>query len=133
MADTGNGATLTLSGFTVDIVSIEIGSQTRGTGSKSLLSTTGFDEKFFHDLADAGSATITYLLDQGDALPSINAAVASATITAPLLSGSSAATYIGTAGFTEVSPPSFMNNELLIGKVVLTYDGVTGPTWTAET
>ena len=66
MADTGNGATFTRSGFTVDIRSISIGEQTIDLLDISILSTTGFAEKIAADLADAGSFTIEYLFDVVD-------------------------------------------------------------------
>ena len=71
MADTGNGATFTRSGTTVDIVAITIGDQRIDLLDISLLSTTGFMEKIAADLADAGEFTIEYLYDAADAAQSL--------------------------------------------------------------
>lgn len=133
MADTGNGATLTRSGFTVDIRSISIGNQTIDLLDISILSTTGFAEKIAADLADAGSFTVEYLFDATDADVTLGGAAASTTITFPVVGGSgTAATLAGTAICTDKKYPDLMNNELQMGSAVFTWDGVTGPAFTAQ-
>lgn len=133
MADTGNGATLTRTGFTVDIRSISIGNQTIDMLDVSLLSSTGFMKKLAADLADAGSFTVEYLFDAADALPTLGGAALSTTITLPLVtSGNTAATLAGTAVCTDRKPPDLMNNEVQVASATFTWDGVTGPTFTAE-
>lgn len=136
MPDTGNGATLTRSGFTVDIVSIELRSQTIDTLDISLLSDSTWMRKIAADLADAGSITVTWNFDAGDTgeLPTIGGAAVSTTVTWPIHdSGNTTnATLVGTAITTEVKPPDFANNELQVATATFTFDGVTGPTWTVE-
>lgn len=136
MPDTGNGATLTRSGLTVDIVSIQLSSQSIGTIDTSLLATTGFMQKIAEDLADAGTVTVEYNFDaeeSGDFQATGGAAV-STTITLPITNSGNTtnATIIGTAILTDFQPPSFANNELQRASVTLTWDGVTGPTFSAE-
>lgn len=133
MADTGNGATLTRSGFTVDIRSITIGNQTIDTLDISLISTTGYMEKIAADLADAGSFTVEYLFDATDADVALGGAAASTTITFPLVGGSgTAATLAGTAICTDKKYPDLQNNELQVAQATFTWDGVTGPAFTAQ-
>ena len=132
MADTGNGATLTFSGFTVDITAIRIGEQTIETLDTSLLSTTGFMTKIAADLADAGEFTVEYLFDSADGAVTVGGAAASATITWPLQSGTTEATIAGTAIKTSHKYPDFENNTLQPATLRLTWDGETGPAFTAE-
>ncbi len=133
MADTGNGATFTRSGFTVDIVSISIGDQTIDLLDTSTIATTGFAEKIAADLADAGEFTIEYLFDATDADVTLGGAAVSSTITFPLVGGSgTAATLAGTAICTTKKFPDLMNNELQMGSSTFTWDGVTGPAFTAQ-
>lgn len=130
--DTGNGATLTRSGFTVDIRAINIGNQTIDLLDKSILSTTGFAEKVAADLADAGSFTVEYLFDATDADVALGGAAASTTITFPIPGAGTAATLAGTAICTDKKFPDMMNNELMVATATFTWDGVTGPTFTAQ-
>lgn len=131
MADTGNGATLTRSGFTVDIRSITIGEQTIDMLDTSILTTTGFMEKVAADLADAGTFTVEYLFDSTDADVVLGGAAASTTVTFPS-QGGTAATLAGTAVCTSKKYPDLQNNELQVGSATFTWDGVTGPAFTAE-
>lgn len=133
MADTGNGATFTRSGFTVDVVAIVIGEQRIDLLDISLLSTTGFAEKISADLADAGSFTIEYLYDAGDGDVTLGGAAVSSVITWPLQSGeSTAANLTGTAICTSKKFPDLRNNEVQNAMAEFTWDGVTGPSLTAS-
>lgn len=133
MADTGNGATFTRSGYTVDIVSIEVGEETIDVLDVSLLSTTGYMEKIAADLADAGTFSITLRVDAADAAVAVGGAAVSSVITWPLQSGeSTAANITGTAIFTGKGSVTFSNNELQERTDTFTWDGVTGPTFTAS-
>ena len=128
MADTGNGATLTRSGMTVDITSISIGEQRIDVLDKSLLSTTGYAEKVSADLADAGSITVEYLYDAADVALTLGGTAVSTVVTFPLASGTVAANITGTAIITSLKYPDLANNELQTASVEITWDGVTGPT-----
>lgn len=133
MADTGNGATLTRSGFTVDIRSINIGEQTIDLLDISVLSTTGFMEKISADLADAGSFTVEYLFDATDADVTLGGAAVSTTITFPVVGGSgTAATLAGTAICTGKKFPDLQNNELQVASATFSWAGGTGPAFTAQ-
>jgi hypothetical protein len=128
MADTGNGATLTRAGFSVDIRSITIANQTIELLDVSIISTTGFMEKISADLADAGSFTVEYLFDATDAPVQIGGAAVSTTITFPVVGGSgTAATIAGTAICNDKKFPDLQNNELQVAQATFTWDGVTGP------
>ena len=133
MADTGNSATLTRTGFTVDIRSITIANQTIGLLDVSIISTTGFMEKISADLADAGSFTVEYLFDATDADVALGGAAVATTITFPLVGGSGTpATIAGTAICTDKKFPDLQNNELQVAQATFTWDGVTGPAFTAQ-
>lgn len=133
MADTGNGATLTRSGFTVDIRSITISNQTIELLDVSLISTTGFMKKIAADLADAGSFTVEYLFDATDADVALGGAAESTTITFPVVGGpGTAATLAGTAICTDKKYPDLQNNELQVGQATFSWDGVVGPVFTAQ-
>ena len=130
MADTGNGATLTRSGFTVDIVGISVGNMTLDVLDKTLLNDTGHAKKLPADISDAGTITVDYLFDSDDAIPTLGE-VSSTTITWPLATGqTTAANLAGTAIVTDIKLPDFRNNELQTAQVTFTWDGVTGPTYT---
>lgn len=134
MADTGNGATLTRSGFTVDIVAITIGEQRIELLDESLLSSTGFMKKLSADLADAGSITVEYLYDGTDANVSIGGAAVSTIVTWPLATGqTTAANLTGTAIAVSKKFPDFRNNELQTATAEFAWDGKTGPTLTVAT
>lgn len=129
-ADTGNGATITRTGFTADIRSISIGNQTIDMLDTSLLSTTGFAEKISADLADAGSITVEVQFDVTDADIALGGAAVSTTITFP--GTGTQATLAGTAVLTDKKLPDLMNNEVMVASYTFTWDGVTGPTFTAQ-
>lgn len=134
MADTGNGATLTRSGFTVDIVAIVVGEQRIDLLDESLLSSTGFMKKMAADLADAGSITVEYLYDGTDTSVTLGGAAVSTIVTWPLATGqTTAANLTGTAIVVGKKFPDFRNNELQSASVEIAWDGKTGPTLTVAT
>jgi hypothetical protein len=131
--DTGNGATLTRSGFVVSVVSISIGNQTVGTIDTSLLADTGFMTKISEDLVDAGTVTVEYQFDSATAgnFPTVGGDAVSTVVTFPN-NGTTAANLTGTAIITDFKAPDLNNNELQLCSVTFTWDGETGPTFTAE-
>ena len=132
--DTGNGATLTRSGFTVDIVAITIGEQRIDMLDRSILADTVFMKKMSADLADAGSIIIEYLYDSVDALVALGGAGVSTIVTWPVAAGQTvAANLTGTAVGTARKYPDFRNNELQNATAEFTWDGITGPTLTVAT
>ena len=133
MADTGNGATITRTGFSVDIRAITIGNQTIDMLDKSILSSTGYMKKLAADLADAGSFTVEVLFDATDTDVALGGAAVSTTITFPVVGGSgTAATLAGTAVCTDKKYPDLKNNELQVAQYTFTWDGETGPAFTAQ-
>jgi len=134
MADTGNGATLTRSGFTVDIVAITIGEQRIDLLDESLLSSTGFMKKLAADLADAGSITVEYLYAGTYASVALGDAAVSTIVTWPLGPGQTVpANLTGTAICVSKKFPDFRNNELQTATAEFAWDGKTGPTLTVAT
>jgi hypothetical protein len=128
--DTGNGATITRSGFTVDIRSISIGSQTIDLLDVSHLLSTGHAKKIAADLSEAGSFTVEVLFDAVDTDITLGGAAASTTITFP--GTGTRATLVGTAILTDKKLPDLMNNEVMVASYTFSWDGVTGPTFTAQ-
>ena len=130
--DTGNGATLTLStGTTGDFEQIDPGESTMGTVEDSHLGTSGEATVRPADLIEPGEVTGTYQWS-ADETPPVLGSVVTATVTWPLVSGTTAANKAGTAIVTRVKYPSFSNNELQKAEITLKWDGKTGPTYTGE-
>lgn len=139
MADTGNGATFTRSGFSVDIVSIQISNAAIDTIDTSLLNeSSGFMQKIAADLADPGSITINFQHDSEDTVDYytlVGGAAVSSTVTLPIAntSNTTACTISGTTIMTEYKPPDLANNELQLCTAVFVWDGGTGPAVGEET
>ena len=132
MADTGNGATLTFSGFTADIVEMTPGAYKRAVVDTTHLGTTGSMTSCPGDLYSVDEITIKFNWDSGDTLPDITAAAQTTTVTWPLGSGeSTAANLTGTGYMTELGFPTFVNDTLQQAELKIQYDGATGPTYTA--
>ncbi len=132
MADTGNGATLTQSGLTVAIKTIDVGGRTLPTVDVSLLSDTVV-KLIAGDLLEQKPITITYEFDSTDAdnLPTLNGASVSTTVTWPG-QGGTAATLIGTVINTDLTLPTFENNASQVATIVMTPDGQTAMAFTVE-
>ncbi len=130
--DTGNGATLTLStGTTGNFEQIDPGEETIGTVEDSHLGTTGNETHRPADLGSPGEITGTYQWS-ADESPPVKGSVVTATVTWPLVSGTTAANKAGTGIVTRVKYPPFSNNELEKAEITVKWDGKTGPTYTAE-
>ena len=132
--DTGNGATVTRSGFSGDIISISFGNQTLEALDKSTLGDSTFMKKLAASLADAGAVTLEILSDAAVALPALGGAGITTTFTWPLQTGeTTAANIAGTAFVTDRKYPDFQNNVVQNSSITFTWDGETGPTFTAST
>lgn len=128
--DTGLGATVTFSGLSAPVISIEFGDQSIDMLDSSHLGTTTFVEKVVGDLIDAGTVTIETLFDTSDT-PITTGTLASLTLTWPLRGGeSSKATLVGTAAVTSQSFPSLVRNEIQRATITFEYDGQTDPAYT---
>lgn len=134
MADVGTGTTIVFgtSGFTADVEEVSNDGIERAVIEASKFSTTGAMEKIFGDLYDAGSVTMTFHFDP-DSQPPISGAVETVTITFPLpAGGTTPADVSGTAAVTawEYTVPL---EDKMTAEATITWDGGTGPTWTAST
>lgn len=133
---TGNGWTVSFStaSFTGRIESVTIDGTALEMLDDSTLETTGHMVKCAADLTDPGTVSMVIRLDlyaPEELLPTRTQDTI--TITAPL-SGAMAsnATLVGTGYITSGGGvDSIANNELTSRTVVWTWDGTTGPTWTA--
>lgn len=137
MADTGNTAALTFgtTGFSAAIAPRNMIGSTEfelPKINKSSLATTGFEEYIPGDLEEPGEVEIECQFDPGvsGTVPA-RGTVETVTITYPVKSGqSSGGTVAGTAFIRKVSLPELRNNLLMAIKVLVAWDGVTGPTYT---
>lgn len=134
MADTGNGATLTRAGVSVDIVSMQLGNRTIETLDVSLLGeTTGYIQEIAADLADSGNIVVEYLFDTAGGtaeLPKPGGAAVSTTVTFPISATGNTVAALLTGGtiITDVKPPDLANNELQTATITLKFDGGQGGT-----
>jgi hypothetical protein len=134
MPDVGMGTTIAFatSSFTATITNVDGGDITRNVIDKTHLGTTGSREKMPGDLVDEGDVTFQFQFDP-DVQPPISGVVESITITFPIPSGkSTGATLIGTGFISSWSwgGVDAEDSSLMMGTGVITWDGVTGPTWT---
>lgn len=131
MADTGNTATLVLSGgFTANLYVIGATNQQGEDIEDSHLGTT--EKKTFipGDLYDAGEFECEFEWKPSNPLPPM-LTVQTATITFPVPAGlSSGGTLAGTAYIKSRSTPELRNNTLMAGKFTVKWDGKTGPVYT---
>lgn len=130
-ADTGNGATLTMSdGFTANIYMIGGTDQTIEALEDSHLGTTTKKSKIPSDLYDAGEFECEIEHSQSTR-PSIGTVI-TATITYPVPSGSSnGGTMTGTGFVTKRGTPELRNGQIMRGSYTFTWDGKTGPSFTS--
>jgi hypothetical protein len=104
---------------------------------KSYLATSGEREYMAGDLKDLGEIEIDVVFEGVTGLPAVATGGSSETITMtyPLPGGGAAvaANVAGTGFITGVTYPPLQTNTLQVGKIRFTYDGATGPTYTATT
>ena len=139
MADTGNGATLTLSAdggaTTYTIVSITPGDQSIEALEVSHLGTTGDKEYIKSDLKETPEGSAEVLFDVNTALPTPGSATQTITITFPKESTvvtAAAATLAGSGFVTSISYPELVSDTVMRATINWKMDGFTGPTFTAE-
>lgn len=134
--DTGHGASITFgtTGGTWLCRQISGPEVTRPVVDTSHLATTTKRTKMAGDLDDWGPVVLQILFQGTQGLPARSTSAETITITHPTApGGSTPATLAGTALINRVKYPDFQTNELQIGEIEFTYDGGTGPTWTAAT
>lgn len=131
--DTGNTATLTLSGFSGKIRSMTLSEETRQAVNASYLGDTS-ELYIVGDTIERGQMEFEWVFDPTAAMPSITAAAASITVTFPKMNSGSAAaaTLIGTGFLTMRKYPDFANNTLNVGRGTIKWDGDTDPAFTVE-
>lgn len=132
MADTGNGATLTLSatGAVGNIRNLGEIAKELGKLEISHLGTVGNKRYMPDDLAEPGTLEIEVEFDPSAALPAVGA-VETATVTYPAPAGVAyPANHAGSGFLTKVSTPQLANGTVQVGKLTFSFDGNTGPTFT---
>ena len=130
----GTGATLTLGGsaFVANIKTINGVEITREALDDTTLATSGdFMTSVAAELSELGEVEVTFLFSDEVGMPDITAAAASAVLTWPQGSLTTAANLTGTAFATSVKYPDLANNTLQEATAKLKFDGKTGPTFTA--
>lgn len=139
MPDTGHGATVTFgtTSWAGKLRGIPTNLQiTRPRVDKSHLATSGQREYMPGDLEELGEVTLDVLFEQGRGLPSTGSTAETITITFPLnpADGSAAAaTLAGTGFITGTQQPALQTGQEMVGQITFSYDGGTGPTFTAAT
>lgn len=100
----------------------------------SCLSDTGFGKKIVGDLVDAGNVSMTMVFELDDSPMTPDGVNDTLTITFPTPpAGATGATLSGTGFISSCTLPEVTIGGLLEQTVVFTFDGETGPTWTAAT
>ena len=130
--DTGHGATATFatSGFSLNITSIDLGEQTIEDVEKTHLGTSGFREFMPGDLKTPNEVTMPFQWDTSAAEVAISE-VETVTITFPIPAAGTAATLAGTAYIKRNKFPNLQTDTIQDGELIVQFDGVTGPTYTA--
>lgn len=131
--DTGHSATITFgtTGGTYLCRQISGPEVTLPVVDKSHLTTSTKRAKMPGDLDDWGSVVLQILFQGSQGLPA-RGTVETITMTHPTASGNSTpANLAGTGFINRVKYPDFQTNEMQVGEIEFTYDGGTGPTWTA--
>lgn len=146
-ADTGNGATLTLaiSALSLCIQDLEISEIAVDSMEASCLDTAEFAEMAPSDLKKPPKVTATFLTNGTIAEPKVgqNASVTRAsgeaykgetvTFTYPRVGDTgTAGKFAGTGYIESWKPTKFVNGQWQQGTIVIQFDGITGPTYTAQ-
>ena len=135
VGDTGQGATVTFetTAMTGCVRSLALPEWVMEAVDASCLADTGFTKKIPGDLTDAGEAQIVSVFAATEAPPTTGV-VEELTITFPIgdPTNTVAATLVGTGFISTTGLPSMATNELMELNITFTYDGDTGPAFTAE-
>ena len=132
--DTGHGASITFgtTGGTWLCRQISGPEVTKPPVDTSYLGTATKRTKMPADLEEWGSVVLRILFQGSQGLPARSTASETVTITHPTATGNTTpANLAGSALITRVKYPDFQTNEMQEAEIEVTYDGVTGPTWTA--
>lgn len=131
---TGQGTTvaLTTGGSVACVRSLTLPTWTMDSIDASCLSDTGFMKKIAADLVDAGSVQVTAVFGLEDEPFTVDGVTDTITITLPS-AGTTGGILTGTGWVSEVTLPSVEIGSLLEQTFTFTFDGETGPTYTAGT
>ena len=136
MADTGNGATLTLAttGSVGTIRSMTLPEFVVEKIETSHLATTSFKTYRSADLSEPGEITAEILFNADTGSVPSRGVAETVTVTWPIhTSGNTTnATLAGTGFITSFKTPDMTNGELQIANITIAYDGETDPAFTAE-
>jgi hypothetical protein len=139
VSDTGQGATITFSSttFAARVVSINLGKWSMGRLDDSVLATTGFRKYIANDLTDHDEIEVTMRFPTKLTLPTLGGTTTQTmTITFPLRTGpggeTTAATLAGTGFFSELGFPTLALGQIQEGTYKISFDGSTGPAFTAS-
>jgi hypothetical protein len=131
--DVGTGATVVFgtSTFEAHLLSVNGSDITRAVVDSTHMGTTGERTKIFGDLFDAGSFEMEIAFDP-DADPPIGSAVETLTITFPKPADKANGAYVaGSAAITNWTWGVPLEDKMT-ATVTVTWDGVTGPTWSVS-
>lgn len=136
MADTGAGATLTLSatGSVGAIRSLTLPELSIDSLEDTDLSTTNFKTYVKQDLAEPGTMQVEILwAADSNSVPTLGTAE-TVTVTFPKHTASSStnATFAGTGFITSVKLPDMQIGELQVATLTIQFDGKTEPAFTQE-
>lgn len=137
--DTGHGASITFgtTSWSGKITGVPSNLQIRRAPvNASYMGTTGQEEYIAGDLESCSEITVDVLFEQATGLPATTSTAETITLTFPLNPNDGSATaakIAGTGLITGVDYPSCQTGTLMTGKILIKWDGYTGPTWTACT
>ncbi|MCH2362639.1 MAG: hypothetical protein MK329_16430 [Pirellulales bacterium] len=128
---TGNGATLTFSGFTGNVTTISGAEMEIEAIETSHLGTTGYREYIPGSLKEGGELEVEFIFT-GDMVDLGDAGTVTVTYPKTNSGSSSGATLSGSAFVQNLSYPEATNGEALAASVTFKFDGDTDPTFSAE-
>ncbi len=131
---TGQGTTVafTTAGSVSCVRSITLPTWSMDSIDASCLSDTGFMKKIAADLVDAGTVQLTVVFEPNDEPYAPDGSQDTVTVTLPS-AGSTGGILTGTGFISECTLPSVEIGGLLEQTITFTFDGETGPTYTAGT
>lgn len=131
---TGQGTTvaLTTGGSVACVRSITLPTWSMDSIDASCLSDTGFMKKIAADLVDAGTVQVTAVFEPTDEPFAVDGEPDTLTITLPS-AGATSGILTGTGFLSECTLPSIEIGGLLEQSFTFTFDGQTGPAFTAGT
>ena len=133
---TGQGTTVSMTGggSTACVRSVTLPTWSMESIDASCLSDEGFMKKIAADLCDAGSVQVTSVFPVDGSASEPSGDEDTITITLPAVSSTGTGGILTGTGFiSEVTLPSIEIGGLLEQTITFTFDGVTGPAFTAGT